>query len=244
MHKMQAGNHITRRGFFYSLAIGFVGSRFALIKNLSMRAISPFSWSFGLGAFGYPSVSAQTTSRSAPTPGISVKRFTTPGKQYSAAADKLREELHSHYKGKTPYPISRIFALFPFQVADEKKKQALIKRGSIQFDKAVASNRGEKLEVQFYDEFLKKIIVVFPDFVQANLEILPDNALRLEFEPDHTGLVVLYMLDPNHEIAPNQLLESITFSQKNISYLLHQENKENQKVRIIVDLTMAPPATA
>ena len=91
---------------------------------------------------------------------------------------------------------------------------------------------------------MKKIIVVFPDLVQANLETLPDGALRLEFDPEHTGLAVLYMLDPNHEIAPNQKLESITFSKKNISYLLHQETKENQKIRIVVDLTMSPPATA
>jgi hypothetical protein len=177
-------------------------------------------------------------------PGISIKRFTTPGKQYATAADTLREELHSHSKAKTPYPISRIFSLFPFQVSDEMKKKALINRGSVHFDKTVVSNRGEKLEVQFYDEFLKKIIVVFPELVQANLEVLPDSALRLEFDPDHTGQVVLYMLDPSHEIAPNQKLESITFSKKNISYLLHQETKENQKIRIIVDLTMSPPATA
>lgn len=239
---MHTRNAITRRGFFYSVAIGLPGAAFLLQKAWPSFTIPRFWTNLGLGSVRYLGLADDPTVRSRSAPGVTVKRFRTPGKQYATAADTFREDLYSHYKEKKPYPISRIFSLFPFQVTDENKREALIKRGNISFNGTTVSNQGPKLEVQFYDEFLKKIIVVFPQLIKAQVEVLPQADVRLEFDPSHTGLVVLYMLDPNHEIAPNQLLESITFAKSSISYLLHQENKENQKVRIIVDLTMAPTA--
>lgn len=163
--------------------------------------------------------------------------FRSRGGEYKNIIQNFVVEFLNHYQAKRPYAISRIFQIFPFQVTDRGKANDLINRGAINFSGDISQNSGEKVEVQFTDQHVGKLSVVFKSEIQAKIANISKRGFSLTFDAAHQVPVVFYELDPKHEMGPNQVLESIDFSPALVSYTLHEVGHESQKIRIEIDLS-------
>jgi hypothetical protein len=163
--------------------------------------------------------------------------FRSPGAEYQNTVQNFVIEFLNHFQAKQGYPISRIFQIFPFQVTDRGKAQDLISRGNVEFSGESAQNSGEKIEVKFTDQNVGKLSVVFKSEMRGKLSNISKRSFTLTFDPSHQVPVVFYELDPKHEMGPNQVLESIDFTPKLVSYTLHEVGEESRKIRIEIDLT-------
>jgi hypothetical protein len=170
-------------------------------------------------------------------PDENVQVFRWSGGQYKHDVENFISEFLNYYGSKRPYPISKIFQIFPFQVTEAGRASDLIKRGDITFAGGAASNTGEGLDVEFKDQNVGRLSIVFGQKMVARITDASLKAFNLQFDAPNRVPVVFYELDPAHEMGPNQRLESISFHSDLVSYTLCELGHETQKVRIEIDLT-------
>jgi hypothetical protein len=174
-----------------------------------------------------------------PTPKVSVRVFRVPGAEYKGMITQFAVEFMQHYRLKTPYPISRIFEIFPSQIADRGTSKDLVNRGSLSFDRTSVSNSGEVLEVKFTDQNVGRLSVVFLGAIKAAISVRANGPFAFTFDEAHQIPVVFFNLTPDLEIGSNQLLESIAFDNRLVSYTLREKTDATRRLRIEVDTSVS-----
>ena len=165
--------------------------------------------------------------------------FKIPGKDLAKEVEKLRDELISIHKTSGNYAVSRIFQLLPINVIQDGPADQLVQRGFLKFSSNAVSNTGQSLDVEFGDRTLGRLIVTFPEQMQAAVS---SKGGDLHFDFSKQPVVVLFRnLDPKWKVLSNQRLTSIVFQKDSVSYLLVEKADPSKAIELVFDMTMNPP---
>jgi hypothetical protein len=161
--------------------------------------------------------------------------FKVPGKKYAATINLFVHEFKRHWSKGVPYPISRLFDLFPFRLDNSATARALMKRGTITFTSDEASNDGDYVEATFDDATLAAINVAFDEHMAV---LLSGDADKLHFDfTKHPVSLDLPGL-AKYQVYSTQKLLRIDFTPTVVSYHLASEKQNpTQQIQIDVDLS-------
>ena len=230
---------VTRRTFIASLgAIGVVGGTVSVHASeaVSNEAFhSPYPWP--------NEMEPRTTviSQDLQRPITSKPRvFTVPGKDYAQAVNQFYVEFRDHFKHKIPYPIGRLFQLFPINIVEGGTPDLLIQRGNLAFSQASVSNTGDAIDATFGDRTLGRLSISFPASIDAKLTSPSPGTFVVDFSKAPIA-VVLFDIDAKYRILTNQQLTTISFAPNLVSYEFFALNDPGARLKIDVDLTKSPP---
>src|ERR1035437_3663674 len=169
--------------------------------------------------------------------------------QFQKPAATFLEEFSAGLRNGTPFPIIRVFSLFPINPVYEQTVQSFANRGSIQVSISSSaegsisgrlSNSGSNIDALFRDEAgqnIGDVSVYCPEVMEASFVLDPASA-RVEMVPgneDDQPRVTLYK--PS---LKGFVFRGVLFERDRFTYTLSEDGNKQNTVVIVTDFTRSP----
>jgi hypothetical protein len=161
-------------------------------------------------------------------------RIPVPG--LSSSMNSVRVALQAAHSKRTSLPISTIVKFIPIPPENSPQITKLEHRGGLifgRFENVV--NDGQPLEISLKDATIGSIRLSFPSHVAADVsEDLHDGSITFRFKKP--VVTILQGLALKYNIAPNQLLDSVTVGTERVEYDFHSGSNITDQTQLIIDL--------
>ena len=150
------------------------------------------------------------------------KIWQVPAGPYKTDFFKFRSDFSSSLRSNKPYPIQRLFNLFPINPVNESAKDQLLARKELKLQGGIITSLGRFVDAKFNDDSVGLLGIYFPKNIKASAISHGSPSPMLEIKSTGQPIKVTFYEFPPYVGFPNMTqfdLKTITISADEVTFL-------------------------
>lgn len=161
----------------------------------------------------------------------------------SLFADSARvflNEFSTSLRTSRPFPIARLFQLFPLNPSNLDTSRRLVARGDLVVAAGEVKNTGPFVDATFDDDNMGLVGIFFPENLRATFQLTASQVSLLVVGDE--VVVSLYDLPPDLGTANRFLFKGCALEVQRFTYALVEDGAPQNQLLIVTDFTQAIPS--